>query len=159
VSAVLAAFDPRAFRWGSASAPLDETLVIVAVCAAMVAAWALGFSYLRRRRRRRMRISDQWNALSAMGELCPTGWQAHITVYGGGAPLPPDAPPSRVPPIALEWKQFDGASGAVVVARRLWAPSVGAALQAMAEDRLTDIALEQIERDIEGRRDECGRRE
>jgi len=149
VSAVLAAFDPHAFRWGSASAPLNETLAIVAVCAAMVAAWALASSYLRRRDRRRTRISDEWNALSTMGELCPAGWQAHITVYGGEAPLAADAPPSRVPPVALEWKQFDGSSGAVVVARRLWAPSIAAALQAMAEDRLTDIALERIEQTVE----------
>jgi hypothetical protein len=83
-----------------------------------------------------------------MGELCPKGWQARITTYGGGAPVPADAPPSRVPPVALEWKQFGGSSE-VVVARRLWAPSIGSALQAMAEDRLTDLVLEEAEQAAE----------
>jgi len=81
-----------------------------------------------------------------MGELCPDGWQAQITLYGWGAPVPAEAPPSRVPLVELEWKQFDGESGAVVVARRVWAPTVGEALQKMVEDRRTDLTLEQIER-------------
>lgn len=149
MSAVLAAFDPHAFRWGSSHAPLSETLLIVGVSGALAAVYALGLRYARSRHRRAVRVADQWNALSAMGEPCPAGWQARITIFGGGAPLPADAPVSSTPPVALEWEQFDETSAAVVVARRLWAPSVAAALQAMAEDRLTDIALEQIEQTVE----------
>jgi len=148
---VLAAFDPQAFRWGSSHAPMRETIVILAVLVVMAAVCALGVRRLRKRDRDLARVSDQWQALSAMGELCPAGWQATITLYGGGAPMPADAPPSRTPPVALEWKQFDRRHGAL--ARRLWAPSIGAALQAMTDDRLTDIALEQIEQRSLGRGD------
>jgi hypothetical protein len=90
-------------------------------------------------------VSDEWQALAVMGELCPHGWQAQITLYGWGAPVPDDAPPSRVPLIELEWKQFDEEPGRVAVARRVWAPTIGEALQLMVEDRRTDVALEQIE--------------
>jgi hypothetical protein len=45
----------------------------------------------------------------------------------------------------LEWKQFDEEFGHVTVARRVWAPTIGGALQTMVEDRQTDITLEQIE--------------
>ena len=59
--------------------------------------------------------------------------------------MPADAPASRVPLVELEWKQFDEESGRVVVARRVWAPTIGQALQMMVEDRRTDITLEEIE--------------
>jgi hypothetical protein len=70
-----------------------------------------------------------------------------ITLYGWGAPMPDDAPPSRVPLVELEWKQFDEQPGQVAVARRVWARTIGEALQTMVEDRQTDLALEQIEED------------
>ena len=41
-----------------------------------------------------------------------------------------------------------GGSGHVAVARRVWAPTIGEALQTMVEDRRTDIALEQIEQAV-----------
>src|SRR5665213_42734 len=66
-------------------------------------------------------------------------------LYGWGAPVPADAPPSRTPLVELEWKLFREESGQVAVARRVWAPTIGEALQTMIEDRRTDIALEQIE--------------
>ena len=80
-----------------------------------------------------------------MGELCPHGWQAEITLYGWGAPVPADAPPSRVPLVELEWTQFDEEPGRIAVARRVWAPTISDALQSMVEDRRTDLTLEQIE--------------
>jgi hypothetical protein len=130
---------------GNARAPGYETLVIglLVVAMALVTIWIV--RYLRRRNRRPKPVSDQWQALAVMGELCPTGWQAQITVYGWGAPVPPDAPPSRVPLIELEWKQFEEESGRIAVARRVWAPTIGQALQTMVEDRRTDLTLEQIE--------------
>jgi len=148
VSALFAAFDPKAFRWGSSSAPLLETVVIVSVIAALAVACALIFRHQRRRARPK-RVVDQWQALAVMGELCPHGWRAQITVYGSGAPLPADAPAARVPPVELEWTRFDARSRQVAVPRRRWASTIRGALQAMVEDRRTDLTLEQIERATE----------
>ncbi len=140
VGAVIASY-----RGGSTYAPLYETFVIVPLIAVMTAACVLIGLYLRRRHRQPKPVADQWQALAVMGELCPHGWQAQITLYGWGAPVPDDAPPSRVPLVELEWKQFDEESGRVAVARRVWAPTIGEALQSMVEDRRTDLTLEQIE--------------
>ena len=130
---------------GHAPAPADETLIIGALITAMAAALGFVVVYLRRRNRRPKPVNDQWQALAVMGELCPYGWQAQITVYGWGAPVPADAPPARVPMIELEWKQFEEESGRIAVARRVWAPTIGQALQTMVEDRQTDLTLELIE--------------
>jgi hypothetical protein len=133
------------YRGGSTYAPLYETFVIVPLIAVMTAACVLIALYLRRRHRRPKPVADQWQALAVMGELCPYGWQAEITLYGWGAPVPEDAPPARVPLVELEWKQFEEESGQVAVARRVWAPTIGEALQTMVDDRRTDMTLEQIE--------------
>jgi hypothetical protein len=130
---------------GHAPAPSYETLVIGLLIAAMAVAAAFIVRHLRRRNRKPKPVNDQWQALAVMGELCPYGWQAQITVYGWGAPVPADAPPARVPLIELEWKQFEEESGRIAVARRVWAPTIGQALQTMVEDRQTDLTLEQIE--------------
>ena len=133
------------YRGGSTYAPLYETFVIVPLIAVMTAACVLIGLYLRRRHRRPKPVADQWQALAVMGELCPHGWQAQITLYGCDAPVPEDAPPSPVPLVALEWTQFAEESGQVAVARRVWAPTIAEALQTMVEDRRTDLTLEQIE--------------
>jgi hypothetical protein len=133
------------YRGGSTYAPLYETFVIVPLIIVMTAACVLIGLYLRRRHRRPRRVEDQWQALAVMGELCPHGWQAQITLYGWGAPVPADAPPSRVPLVELEWTQFDEEPGQIAVARRVWAPTISDALQSMVEDRRTDLTLEQIE--------------
>jgi hypothetical protein len=137
---------------GHAPAPGHETFLIALVIAAMVAVSVLIFLYLRRRYRPKP-VTDQWQALAVMGELCPHGWQAQINLYGWGAPVPADAPPSRVPLIELEWKQFAEESGQVLVARRVWAPTIAQALQAMVEDRWTDITFERIEQAVAGDED------
>jgi hypothetical protein len=143
----LAAVAPviASYRGGSTYAPLYETFVIVPLIMLMTAGCVLIGLYLRRRRRRPQRVADQWQALAVMGELCPHGWQAQITLYGWGAPVPADAPPSRVPLVELEWTQFDEEPGQIAVARRVWAPTISDALQSMVEDRRTDLTLEQIE--------------
>jgi hypothetical protein len=133
---------------GHARAPGYETLVIGLLIAVMTAMCVWIFIYLRRRSQRPKPVEDQWQALAVMGELCPDGWQAEITVYGWGAPVPADAPPSRVPLIELEWKQFEEEPGRIAVARRVWAPTIGKALQSMVEDRRTDLTLEQIEQSV-----------
>jgi hypothetical protein len=127
-----------------------DTLQIMLLIAAMVLASGLIFMYLRRQHRRSKPVNNQWQAQAVMGELCPHGWQAHITLYGWGAPVPADAPPARAPLVELEWKQFDEEPGRIVVARRVWAPSIGEALQTMVDDRRTDFALEQIEQEATG---------
>jgi hypothetical protein len=133
------------YRGGSRYAPPYETFVIVALIALMAAATVLIALHLRRRHRRPKPVVDQWQALAVMGELCPHGWQAQITLYGWGAPVPADAPRSRTPLIELEWKLFDEEPGRVVVARRVWSPTIGEALASMVDDRRTDLTLEQIE--------------
>lgn len=138
---------------GHAQAPWHETLLVALIVAAMAAACVVISIYLRRRHRRPKPVGDQWSALIVMGELCPYGWQAQITLYGWGAPVPADAPPSRAPLVELEWQQFDEEPGRIVVARRVWAPSIGEALQTMVEDRRTDIELEQIEQAAAGEED------
>jgi hypothetical protein len=133
---------------GHDKAPGYETLLLVLFIAVMIAACAWIAVYLRRRYRRPKPVADQWQAMAVMGELCAHGWQAQITLYGWGAPVPADAPPSRAPLVELEWKQFEEESGHVAVARRVWAPTIGEALQTMVEDRRTDVALEQIEQAV-----------
>jgi hypothetical protein len=133
------------YRGGSTYAPAYETLVIVPLIVVMGVAALVIAVYVRRRHRQPKPVADQWQALAVMGELCPHGWQAQITLYGWGAPVPPDAPSSRVPLVELEWKQFEEESGRVAVARRAWASTIAEALQMMVEDRRTDLALEQIE--------------
>jgi hypothetical protein len=135
---------------GGTAHPLvaHDTLWVLLMIAAMAAACALIFVYLRRRYRRPKPVGDEWQAQAVMGELCPHGWQAQITLYGWGAPVPADAPPARVPLVELEWKLFEEEPGGVAVARRVWAPTIREALQMMVDDRRTDLALEQIEQGV-----------
>ena len=138
---------------GDAPSPWYDTVVIVVLIVAMAAACVAIAVHLRRRHSRPKPVVDQWSALAVMGELCPHGWQAHITLYGWGAPVPDDAPPWRVPLVELEWKQFDEEPGRIAVARRVWAPTITEALQTMIEDRRTDLTIEQIEQAVAGDED------
>ena len=133
-------------RGGHVPATTTDDIVIAALIAALTIASVFVFLHLRRASRRPKRVSDQWQALAVMGELCPHGWQAQITLYGWGAPVPHDAPRSRVPQVELEWKEFEDENGQIAVARRVWAPTIGEALQTMVDDRRTDFVLEEIER-------------
>ncbi len=133
------------YRGGSTYAPLYETFVILPIIAAMTAGCVLIAIHLRRRGRARKPVRDHYSALGVMGELCPHGWQAQITVYGAGATVPEDAPVARRPLVELEWKQYDEQPGRVAVARRAWAPTISDALEAMVEGRRTDQTLEEIE--------------
>jgi|GEM_PF-836462 hypothetical protein len=129
------------------NAPGQETLLVVALSLLLAAALVAVLLYLRRSSRRARPVRDEWAALAVMGELCPHGWKAQVTIYGWGAPVPADAPASRVPLVELEWSQYDEQTGQVAVARRVWAPSIAEALEVMVEDRRTDLSLEQIELD------------
>ncbi len=129
-----------------AQAVAHDTLLVIVLIGALGAAAALIVRRLLRRPKRTAPVTEQWQALAVMGELCPHGWKAQITLYGWGAPVPDDAPQSRAPLVELEWQLFDEDSGRVAVARRVWAPSIGDALQTMVDDRRTDVTLEEIER-------------
>src|SRR5271165_6731084 len=154
MSAVVGFVIASGVQGGDAPAPAHETILIGIIVVAMVLAFGLIALYLRRQHRRPKPVTDQWQALAVMGELCAHGWQAHITLYGWGAPVPEDAPASRVPLVELEWKQFEEESGQVRVARRVWAPTIAGALQSMLDDRVTDLTLEQIEQGLEGDEEE-----
>ena len=136
---------------GGTAHPLHagDTRWVALAIAVLAFAAAMALLHLRRRARRLRPVEDEWSALAVMGELCPYGWEAQVTLYGWGAPVPADAPPSRAPLVELEWKQYEEDSSRVAVARRVWAPSIGEALQAMVEDRRTDVTLEQIEQAAE----------
>ncbi len=143
MSVLLPGFIPNSGHWGSLSAPWYETVAILFVVVAMVIAWALIYRRLRRRDRDPKPVADHYQALGVMGELCPHGWQAQITVYGQGAPTPEDAPRARAPLVEVEWMQFDGEPRRPTIPRRAWARTIPGALQMVVEDRRTDLTLEQ----------------
>ena len=110
----------------------------------------VGRSTLNRRRAERVDLSDattiETRLRAAMSELCPHGWRAHVTLFGPDDELPGDAPAGARSRVALDWAELaeDGDREAIV--RRVWAPTVAEALEAMVSDRRTDETLEQIER-------------
>jgi hypothetical protein len=99
---------------------------------------------VRRRRSLEAAATAELRSRAIMSELCPHGWRAQITLFEH-----PDADgvenPARLDRVHLEWTELRDESGAAAVMRELWAPSVGAALEAMVADRQTDETLEQIE--------------
>ncbi len=127
---------------------LVALLIVALLIVALLGACVVISIVLSRKHRHPMPVADQWRALSVMGELCPHGWQAQITLYGWGAPIPAHATRAGAPLVELEWKQFDEEPGRVAVARRVSAPTISAALQAMVDDRRTDITFEQIEQAV-----------
>jgi hypothetical protein len=116
----------------------------------------LFFGWVRSPVRRRQRIQARQRAAAAieagaraqMSELCPHGWRAQMTLYGPGDELPPGAPTGARSRVALDWAELDDEHGHVAVVRRVWAPTITEALEAMVADRRTDETLEQIERSI-----------
>jgi hypothetical protein len=93
-------------------------------------------------RRVRSEVGAERSARAMMGELCPHGWRAEITLYTGRAQTESGDPVHA--PVALDWYELRP-GGAPAVVRRVWAASVVEALEAMVADRRTDVALEQIE--------------
>jgi len=90
--------------------------------------------------------SEEVRARAVMGELCPNGWQAQITLYGSTASVPPDAPRFGGGGVAIDWAELPGAYEEPPPPRRVWAPTIADALAAMVDDRRTDEVLERIER-------------
>jgi len=108
----------------------------IANCGGLVRAWRA------RRRRLRAAASAELRARAMMSELCPHGWRATITM---GAGADPDRAGGGRTRVALDWTELPDVSGRPVVIRRVWASTIGEALDAMVADRRTDETLEQIE--------------
>jgi hypothetical protein len=123
------------------STPEGQPVIVILLIAALAAIGCLILLWQRRRKRRPTRVTDQWGALAAMGDLCPAGWQAEITLHGGKATLRPDATPA----VALKWKLYEDKSTRVAASRRVRADTISGALQMMVDDRRLDVLLEQIE--------------
>lgn len=88
--------------------------------------------------------SAEIRARALMSELCPFGWHARITVFGGAPVLDsPEGPPRGR--IALDWTELSAEAGRPAVMRRVWSDTIAGALDAMVADRQTDETLEQIE--------------
>src|ERR1035438_2290588 len=45
-------------------------------------------------------------ARALMGELCPNGWQAQLTLYSSGQAAPPGAPASDGSLVAVDWSEL-----------------------------------------------------
>jgi hypothetical protein len=117
---------------------------------AATVATAVGRTMLRRRRRAGSDLRDaaalEGRLRATMSELCPHGWRAQVILFGPEDELPPATPPGTRFRVALDWAELaaDGEEAAIV--RRVWAPTVAEAMEAMIVDRRTDETLEQIER-------------
>ena len=131
-------------------------LLALVICAAAIGVELLGRVVPRWRRSLRARWRERRRLLAGadierrpralMSELCPHGWRAQITLFGPADVLPADAPEGERARVALDWAELQDDSGDVAVTRRVWAPTIGEALDAMVADRRTDETLEQIER-------------
>lgn len=130
---------------GHEHAPALEANVLLIVIVLLGVATALLARSIGKRRRRAPTVDDEWKARAVMGELCPDGWQANITVYGWGAPMPADAPPSRAPLVELEWKHFDAGGEVAALPQRAWASSIRAGLATMVEHQRNHLLFEQVE--------------
>jgi hypothetical protein len=139
---------------GSGSGPLLPLLFILAgafvgamllpVLRIVAARTRAAFAAWRHRRRRiRAAATAERRARAMMSELCPHGWRAQITLYEGRAHQDNGEPVRGA--VALDWFELRAGGGEPAVMRRVWAGTIGEALEAMVADRRTDETLEQIE--------------
>ena len=101
---------------------------------------------VRRWRRSHPPDSEEVRARAVMGELCPNGWHAQITLYGPASATPPDAPRYEGGLVAVDWSELAENDAEPPLTRRIWAPTIADGLAAMVDDRRTDEVLERIER-------------
>jgi hypothetical protein len=99
-----------------------------------------------RRRRIQAAATAERRARAMMSELCPHGWRARITLYEGQTGRAANHQGEEVRgAVALDWFELRAGGGEPAVMRRVWADTIGEALEAMVSDRRTDETLEQIE--------------
>ncbi len=101
---------------------------------------------LRRWRAGQRRPSQEVRARAVMGELCPNGWQAQVTLYGPGRDAPNASPAGPGALVAVDWAELAGEGDEPPPLRRVWAATIDEGLVAMVADRRTDEVLERIER-------------
>jgi hypothetical protein len=152
VLAFLVQFGGIRFHPGGRTSLLAPLVLIVFVmCAGAIVVPVLGFvvsgsrgalrAWRARRRRRRAALGAELRARALMSELCPHGWRAEIKLVQA----PGEDPEEWPAPVALDWTELGDESGRPAVVRRVWAQTIGEALDAMVADRRTDETLEQIE--------------
>jgi len=100
-----------------------------------------------RRRRQRAAADAELRARAIMDELCPQGWRAQITLVRASKARRGETPDGQRDWVALDWTAFEDESSRVAVVRRVWAPTIGEALDAMVADRRTDETLRRVEQD------------
>jgi hypothetical protein len=98
-----------------------------------------------KRRRLRTAATAETRSRAMMSELCPHGWHARITLLEGAVDPDGNLAGGSRPRVALDWTELSAETGRPAVMRRVWADSIGTALEAMIADRRTDETLEQIE--------------
>jgi hypothetical protein len=94
-----------------------------------------------RARRLRAAATAELAARAMMDELCPHGWQAEIVLFASAEQLPDDAPDPLRNRVQLDWIELREQS----TSRRIWAPDIKSALEAMVAERITDETLQRIE--------------
>lgn len=97
------------------------------------------------RRQLRAAATAETRARALMSELCPYGWHARVTLLEGAVDPDGKLAGGARPRVALDWTELSPDTGRPAVMRRVWADSIGQALDAMVADRRTDETLEQIE--------------
>jgi hypothetical protein len=94
-----------------------------------------------RRRRLRAAATAELRARAMMDELCPHGWHAEIVLFSSAQELPSEAPDPARTRVQLDWTELRESA----TNRRVWAPDIKSALEAMVADRITDETLQRIE--------------
>jgi hypothetical protein len=151
----LVQFGGARFHPGHVSVLAPLALVGFVICVGAIAVPLLGFvvsgtrGLLRSRRGRRRRLhaaaGAELRARAMMSELCPHGWRAQITMFAGDEEENPPTADGRQARVALDWMELRDHGDQPAVVRRVWAATIGDALEAMVADRRTDETLEQIE--------------
>lgn len=151
----LVQFGGAEFHPGHVNLLAPLALVGFVVCVGAVVVPMLGIfvsvarGALRSRRARRRRLhaaaSAELRARAMMSELCPHGWRAQITMFSGEEEETPKTADGRPARVALDWMELRDHGDQPAVVRRVWATTIGEALEAMVADRRTDETLEQIE--------------
>jgi hypothetical protein len=100
---------------------------------------------LRRWRGSQRPHSHEDRTRAVMGELCPNGWQAQLTLYRSRPPAA-ERPGEAGALVAVDWAELPGEGDEPPPVRRVWGATIAEGLSAMVEDRRTDEVLERIER-------------
>jgi hypothetical protein len=151
---VLAAIKSVSSTASRGFAVVAQLELVLAGAVLLVLASLLLARELRRWRNRHRPHSDEVRARAVMGELCPNGWQAQLTLFGSGSGSPPSAPrgarADTGAAVAVDWSELAGDGGEAPPTRRVWAATISDGLAAMVADRRTDEVLERIERSAGG---------